>query len=474
MLFSPAFRMIAAVELRRHYREGVLTILGVMMIVLLGATLTARTGSFRANEDAARAASQRVREQWINQGTKHPHSGAHFGTYVFRKALPLEVLEPGITNFTGQIIPLVTHQREFPIDRPVESSTSFTRYGELSPGVVGLALLSLFAVLTGYGVVAADRRDGTLRLLLASGASPLAIVSGKVAGLASAMGILWLVKVVIEGLAARPASVDQWLRFVAFEGVHLVYAAIWVLIAVSVSTLVRQPGTALALLLLCWIGNTILLPRIASSVVRLALHEPSAAEFSERIRHDISFREDGSEWVNAWSQKLIADTLRHYGVSRIEDLPVGYAGIMLKSSDAHYEAVFDKHFRQLHQLHERQQRWHHALSFLGPWVAARSLLEGFAGSDLAHSAHLSDEAESYRRLFVEATNDAAERQGKGTGWELEVGRAYWQSIPDFRYSPPSIGWAAAHQFTGIVVMSLWLFAALSGLYLARRRLERGA
>ena len=150
-------RTIAAAEIRQQYRQGVLTVLGVLLIVLLGATLAARLASFQADQAESRAGARRVREQWVSQGSKHPHSGAHFGTAVFRQRLPLEVLEQGIVSFSGSIFPLVTHARDFPIDLPIESTTALTRYGELSPGVIGLAVLSLMIVFAGYGTVAADR-----------------------------------------------------------------------------------------------------------------------------------------------------------------------------------------------------------------------------------------------------------------------------------------------------------------------------
>lgn len=372
----------------------------------------------------------------------------------------------------------MTHERDFPNDVPILSTTALTLYGELAPSVIGLALLSLFAVIVGYGAVSAERESGTIRLLLANGASPGAIVTGKFAGLGCALVILWLTKTAGEAVVLAVSSSgapfqtgDLWVRFAGYESVNLVYASIWLAATVAVSGWIRQPRVALAALLSFWIGNTVLLPRIASTAVRLILTEPSSEEFNAAIKHDIAFRPDGSEWVNEWSKKLVADTLRSYGVSKIEDLPVGYAGIMLKSSDAHYEEVFGIHFDRLHRLHERQQHWHHALSFLGPWIASRALLEGFAGSDLENAARFSDAAESYRRMFVNATNDAAEHRGKGSGWEVEVGSDYWASIPDFSYQSAPVSWSLRQHALSVAVMGLWATLSGVGLVLAARRVD---
>lgn len=472
---------IAGAELKQQSRDGTLKVLGIFVIIVLGLTIGARFSTFTAAVSEERSAAKRVREQWVDQGVKHPHSGAHFGTYVFRYSFPTELLEPGAASYSGKIYPLVTHQRNFPIEVPIDSRSVLTRYGELSPGVVGLGLLSLAAVLLGYGTIAAERESGTIRLLLASSASPRTIIWGKCLGLGVAIGMLWLVIAGVEGLFfALAARTDQgsqsqaWIRFAGFQGVQFLYAATWVVGVVALSAWIRNPRTVLVVALSCWIGNTILLPRAATTAIRTVIPEPSTEQFNSAIKHDITFQADGTEWVNSWSKKLIADTLRRYGVERIEDLPVGYAGIMLKGSDAHYEEVFGKHFQQLHTVHRRQEKWMLAMSFLGPWVAARSFLEGFAGTDVSHLANFSDAAERYRRQFVDATNDVAEHGGRGTGWELAVGKPFWESVPDFSYSPQTAWSVIADHLAGLAVLLGWLFTAGLLVHRAAGRLERQA
>lgn len=472
---------IAAAEWKQQYRDGTLKVLGIVVICVLGLTIGARYSTFTQAVAEDRDAARRVREQWVDQGVKHPHSGAHFGTYAFRRALATELLEPGAASYSGRIYPLVTHQRDFPVAVPIDSRSGLTRYGELSPGVVGLALLSLTAILLGYGAVAGERESGTIRLLLASSASPRTIVWGKCLGLGMAIAMLWLIIVAVEGaflLAAVRADSDPhgqtWIRFAGFQGVQFLYSAAWVVGVVALSAGIREPRTVLVVALSCWIGNTILLPRAATTAIRTVFPEPSAEQFNNAIRHDIAFNADGTEWVNSWSRNLIAGTLRQYGVERIEDLPVGYAGIMLKASDAHYEEIFEKHFERLHAIHRRQEKWSLALSFLGPWVATRALLEGFAGTDVVHLENFSDAAERYRRQFVEATNDVAERNGRGTGWDVEVDRQFWQSVPDFAYSPPPAGSVILNHALGLAVLIGWLFAGGVLLHRAAGRLERQA
>jgi hypothetical protein len=93
-------------------------------------------------------------------------------------------------------------------------------------------------------------------------------------------------------------------------------------------------------------------------------------------------------------------------------------------------------------------------------IAARSLGQAFAGTDLTHAQHFSDAAERYRRMFVEATNDAIETQSRGTGWNLTVGRAYWESIPAFRYEGPELWWSIRQHALSVAILGGWLMVAL--------------
>jgi ABC-2 type transport system permease protein len=141
---------------------------------------------------------------------------------------------------------------------------------------------------------------------------------------------------------------------------------------------------------------------------------------------------------------------------------------MLKGSDAHYEEVFERHFADLHAIHRRQEAWQHALSVVGPMIAARSLGQAFAGTDLMHVQHFSDAAERYRRGFVEATNEAIEKQATGTGWSLRLDRAYWESIPAFDYRAPTAWSAVRGHVVSAAVLGAWVVLAAAWLLRSHR------
>jgi ABC-2 type transport system permease protein len=466
------FRHILRKELREIWRQpgtvAALAGLAVLVTVALGSALP----RYRSGEAWKAAATRDVREQWVTQGARHPHSAAHFGILAFRPLESTALIEPGVSMFVGQMLPLETHQRAFPIYPPAEDLTSAARMSPLSPALLSLTLVPLIVILTGYRAISGEREGGNLNLVLASGVSPRTLIAGKAAALivvgASALTIKAGIELAFLAMSGATVPVD---RFVGLQLVHAAYVLIWICLTIAISARARSSQMALSLLLALWIVNSFVLPRVGATVGRLAIAEPSTEEFRAAIQHDITYRPDGTPWVNEWSKALVAETLEKYGVTRIEDLPIGYAGVMLKGSDAHHEEVFEKHFARLHAIHRRQDAWQHALSIVGPMIAARSLGQAFAGTDLTHAQHFADAAERYRRLFVESTNDAIEKGTTGTGWTLRMNRGYWESIPAFQYIAPSMWWAVRQHGVSLAVLAAWVALAALGLSFSHRYVQ---
>ena len=55
-----------------------------------------------------------TREQWLHQGSKNPHSAAHYGVYAFKPRIPLSLVDPGVDPYVGVAAWLEAHkQNEF-------------------------------------------------------------------------------------------------------------------------------------------------------------------------------------------------------------------------------------------------------------------------------------------------------------------------------------------------------------------------
>ena len=465
---------IAVREWRDLGRDPGTLALAAAVLVLLALSVAAVVPRYRATEQWKAEAAATVRQQWLTQGERHPHSAAHFGIVAFRAEPATAMLEPGVSAEVGQVVPLVTHERAFPRHPAAADRTSAVRYAPASPAWLALTLLPFVVIVAGHRALSGERESGNLGVLLGTGVSSGTLVAGKVLAVAGVALCLCLAKAAIDLAALLIAGgAPPWGRWLGLEAVHAAYLGVWVCLAVGASARLKTSQRALMLLVAIWMVNTVVVPRVASSIGRLVVQEPSLSEFRAAIQRDITYLPDGRPWVETWSGRLIQETLQRFNVSRIEDLPVGYAGIMLKSSDAHYEDVFATHFAALDALHRRQASWHHLVSITGPLVSAGALGQAWAGTDLVHVQRFADDAEAYRREIVHRTNDIIERGSTGTGWDLKVGQAFWESLPPFAATPPS--WSAvwsAHRVDA-AVLGAWLGLAVWWCVSGVRRVSVG-
>lgn len=463
--------LIARNEFRMLQREGRFRVAAVFTLLLFAVAFATGWQDYRQSARLRAQAAETVRTQWLNQGVKHPHQGAHLGFFVFKEELPLAALDPGLKPYVGAILPLETHNRSNFIERPADDSSPAARFGLLTATAVWQFLLPLLVIFLLHGVFTSERENGTLAQLLASGVSRWQLAAGKLLGNGTAILLLLIPALVLSSVTLWRAAEGSAMRFLWLALSYPLYLLIFALLALAVSAWARSSQLALVILLAFWVGNSFLLPRLAASLAERHAPTPSAEEFRAAIQHSLNVGLDGKDEAGAHFKNLIATTLAHYGVSRIEDLPVGYAGVMLKDSDQRFERIYEHHYRQLYATYQRQRRWHFAASLLGPLIAMRELSRGLTGMDIAHYEHFADAAERYRRAFVERTNEVAEKQARGSGWELEVGREFWESIPPFRYEMPDAQWALRQNVLSLSVLALWLALAAFCALLAVRKLS---
>jgi ABC-2 type transport system permease protein len=456
---------IARHELRQLRRDGRLVVaawLGLGLLVAL-ALLGWQTYRRETHERAHFEAS--AREQWENQGEKHPHRAAHFGLYLTKPELPLALFDSGIKPATGRVLWLEAHSRSVFAYSPVEDAGATGILG-LTNGAEVLQLLgALLVILAAHGSVAREREDGTLRLILAQGVSPRRWFAGKCAGLGLALGLVGLP--LAGGLwllcwRADPAAFgfDAATRAAALVAAHALYFAAWLVGAVAVSAWARTGRSALALLLGLWIAGGVLAPRLATTLAATLAPLPTVAEFAKAQADDFASGFDGEPGWAARLAQLEKDTLARHGVKTLAELPVGFSGLRMQAMDTFSGRISDRHQRRLESIYERQTRWHWATALLGPYVPMRALSGSLTGMDWPHHQHFAKVAEHYRRGVVLSLDQLLERELRGDKWEIQFGRDVWSRVPPFAYAMPGTGWALRTAALPLALVAGW--AALAG------------
>jgi ABC-2 type transport system permease protein len=256
----------------------------------------------------------------------------------------------------------------------------------------------------------------------------------------------------------------DWSRTAVLALVYVAWTAIWMGLTLIVSARSTSARAALITLLSLWMASTMIAPRLASEIAARAYPTPSAVEFQRALDADLSDRRPIEERLAVKRQELFA----RYGVESEEALPINFAGISLQQGEEHGNEVFDRHFGQLYDTFDRQNRLTQLAGFLAPTLAVRALSMGLAGSDVTQHRHFAMAAEQYRRHIQRVlNNDIAQHQKRGEVYLAK--ESLWSSVADFDYRAPGLGWVLAEQAPAAVALLAWVVAlGLAALAAVRR------
>lgn len=442
-------------ERRRDWRVALVLALGLALAA--SAALLAALDLERARSARGAAASAES-ARWIGQGSKNPHSAAHYGVYAFKPLPTLAALDPGVEHYVGTSIWLEAHKQNDMVYRPAADSAGADRQFRLSPALVLQVLAPAAMIFLGFGMFAAERERGMLPALRLNGAPLGAIAAARGAVLlclALAMSLPALLAIVLVKWHAGEAEPlhDAGLRTLSFAAGYLVYLATWAALVTAASAFASTMRAALAMLVTAWTILGLVLPRAAVELAQAAAPLPSTHVLRQAIDDELGMPDDPAD-----AERHKRQLLQQYGVGKVEDLPVNWSGITQLRSEAHGNAVFDRHYGPLFAAMAAQDRAIAVAGWLSPAVAIGGLSSRLAASDNASHVEFVQAAERHRRLMQELLNSDLARHPERAGVRYEAGEALWRSIPPFRFTYAPIDWGQ--------LFLRWLLPLLAGLGVA--------
>ncbi|MBY0509952.1 MAG: DUF3526 domain-containing protein [Rhodospirillaceae bacterium] len=475
---------VARKEFTEITRDGRFLWTSVIIFVLLLTSIG--VGAARYGEDRAlrEAATAEVRDQWLTQGSKGPHSAGHYGVYAFKPATPLALFDPGLNDYTGVIQYLEAHKENQASFKPAQDATALQRFGDLSGAMIMQLLIPLLIILLCFGMISSEREEGTLRQLLSVGAKKTDLVWGKALGVGTTLAVILVPSALLGGILAAslvgendPHDMIDFPKKVALlAAAYLVYFTIFTVISLAVSIVAKSSRAALTTLLSFWIVAGLLLPRGAADISRHLYKTPSALELATNIQigRDKGPHPHETNHPNhiAFREKL----LKEYNVSRIEDLPYSFQGLALQADEENGYRVFDKYYGAVRDAYVAQNRFQQFVGLVSPFIAIRSLSAALAGTDVDFSNEFSAAGESYRRSMVKLLNEdiMVKTQGKSQH-DAEFGyksdRSLWEKVPAFDFDAPPLGSIISRNILPIAVLLIWLVGGVGGLIFAARRMR---
>lgn len=467
---------IARKELTGMMRDGRLRTIAVLLFLLLVTSFFLGWKSYRAQSAERVAANEASRRQWEEQGTRNPHSAAHFGVYVFKPERPLSLADKGVDAFTGISVWLEAHSQNPFRYRPAEDATALQRFGELTAANTLQLLVPLFIIILCFSTFSGEREDGTLRQILSLGVSPTTLALGKALGVVCALGVFLIPATIIGVIALRLAGGTEFVasdlpNVALMTAGYLLYFGVFVGVSLLVSALSSSSRISLVILLGFWILNGLLMPRLTADLAERIYPTPTTNGFWEAVNTEIKAGVDGHNSADTRTAELKKRVLEQYKVSKVEDLPVNFDGIALQTGEEHGNEVFDKHYGALWNTYARQDGVYRLTAWLAPFLAIRSWSMSLAGTDFENHRHFAVAAETYRREMVKAMNDDVAFNSRSGDWDYTQGKSLWQSIPAFSYEKPDTISLFKSQLTNLITLAVWCLVCFAAAIFAARRMS---
>jgi len=468
-------RAIAAKEWLELFRDRrLLWLCAFVVALMLGALAFGYVENARILSERE-AAARADREIWVGQSAKNPHAAAHFGQYAFKPLSPLALADPGVDAYVGSAVWLEAHRQNETQFKQARDGGVGARLGSLSLAFILQTIAPLIVILMGFASFSGERESGTLKQLLSVGARPRDILAGKAFALIGAIFALLAPAFLGAALALlffvdreRLSLADQFIRLGVLGGAYAVYLAGFAFLALGVSALARNSRAALVALLAFWLANSFLAPRLATDAARAFAPVPTWQEFRAGIVQDKA-KTFGHDESHPAFVAFRDETLKKYGVARIEDLPVNFRGLALRQDDQAGYAIFDRHFGALQSTFDRQDALRAAPGFLFPLLALRPLSMAFAGVDSRSQFDFATSAEAHRRDIQNEVSDNIIHFAHDNSYV--AGPELWRKIAAFDYRAPGAGFALGQSALPIAALIGWLALAVVFAAFAARQLR---
>ena len=460
----------------RHMLRDRVAVVGALLLLVL--TVIAAATSHERQRDAM---AQRERyqadvdQQFDAQPDRHPHRMVHYGQFVFRPLSPLAGFDSGIDAYTGTMIFLEGHRQNTANFGDARQSSSLLRFGQLTPEFVMQTLAPLLLVFLGFGLVARERAAGTLRILITQGVSGRQIAAGKALALLGAAAAVLLPGAMALFFLAL-GDVQAMVSASLLTAGYAAWLAIWALGIVAVSTLCARPRDGLMALLAVWVTVVILLPRLGAAWADARAPLTTRFETDIAIARDLAAMGDSHRPDDPHFARFKADVLKRHGVTRLEDLPVNYRGLVAIEGERLTSALFNRYATASFERQAAQSATVDSLAWLAPTLAMRRLSMTLTQTDLPSYRRFVEQAEAYRYRLVQSLNQMQaekvdyvnERKGAGP---TRIAQSNWESIPDVVFDAEAAQTVITRAGQPAMVLLVWLLIAGGALAAAARTLD---
>ncbi|SEL96037.1 ABC-2 type transport system permease protein [Aquimarina amphilecti] len=409
----------------------------------------------------------KARQSWEANPDKHPHRMAHFGTFAFRINPSLGIFDHGLESFTGNTVFLEAHRQNSVNFSEATFSTGMLRFGELSLSLLLQLVLPLILFFVGFSSIAADRQNGTLKILLSQGASWKEILFGKSIGL-FAISMLFLIPIFLVVIIAliifndQSANNFQWLRLLLIGWSYLAFLFIISCLTIIISASSKSSKNALLRLLGVWLLLVVLLPKTTQAIGNYWFPTPSKLAFQSGIEKEVIQKGDSHNPDDPHYNNLKDSVLTAHNVSKVTDLPFNYSGFVMREGEKITSSLYRKHHSKLINIYKSQNDVTRFSSFINPFTAIKQLSMTMAGTDFSSYIDFQNQADTYRYELAQTMNElqmeyiSPKKASGSEGKTHVVGQEHWEEFQDFNHKSVSFSKSIKEAFPALISILLWI------------------
>lgn len=468
--------IITEQQWRLLVRDRRLAVLGLALVLVLCTAAMTGAALHGARETERLAAQVEEAQVWAMQGPANPHGAAHFGRYLFKPLSPLAVIDPGLLPQLGTSLRLEAHANNPARNRAIDGGTALDRFGGLSPATMLQVLAPLLIILSGFAVFSGERARGLLRQELAAGVAPAALMAGRLAGLAATV-LLLLVVATVASLGALWLADGQAYHVLPLLWMMLGYALYlfaFAALTLAASAAFASARTSLVVMLAFWAMATLFIPRIAPSIAEATAPTLSGPAFEAAVTREVMEGPSGHDPRDVRLERLRQDTMRRYGVTRLEDLPVDFNGVALFHGEALSTAIYRRQFAALYDGYDRQAAIQRTFALLSPFQAVRPWSASMAQSDQHAHRRFLEQADGFRYDLVQQLNRALIHRPKGGEGPYMTDVVAITRDMKFAARPQGLSEALARHWIDLAILASWAVLTTLIAFAAAHRLGRAS
>ena len=462
--------IIAKKEFAQTLRDKRFWLVAILVWSLLISASVVGYVNYRKIQAERNQASETANELWLTQGDKNPHSAAHYGSFAYRPKSPLSFFDFGTDSFTGMSVRLEAHKQSDALFSAAQESSSLIRFGELTTAFILQLLLPLLVIFLCFNAFTKEREEKTLHLLLSQGVSMKQIAWGKIEGFSwvvacLALPALALVLVLFALQSSTGFSTDWLIRAIILVAIYVAYLFVFVTLSVWVSAKANSSKSALLSLLVVWIFACVVVPKAVVNVASSSYPVPSSLNFRKAIKDDVAQGINGHDPKDERAKELKEKVFAEYGVESADELPINFDAVQMQEGEIYSAMVYQKHFTELQETYQSQNRVSEWLGVVNPFLAMRHLSMTLSGSDYVAHADFQKQAETYRFEMVELLNNYMRDNSKTGDWYFTVNDEVWSQMPPFEYQEPALGGVLSRSALSIFAVLVWV--ALGSLAISK-------